>query len=393
MNQITNSNPLERPSSKTLRVGYVLKRFPNLSQTFILNEILELERQGVSIDIFSLRKPRLEPTHNALNKLNAQITYSEDVDNKSETSLAEAVAAWAKSRQIQHLHAHFATSAAETAMQAAKFAKIDYSFTAHARDIFHYKIDQKALAERMQHAHFVVTVSDYNRDFLKKLLEKHSCQGNVRRLYNGLDLDEFAPSQATPEPGLIVSIGRLVPKKGMAFLIEACASLRDRNINFRTVIIGDGEERNALADKVHILKLENYVTLVGALAQSDVVDYLSRAEVFALPCIIAEDGDVDGLPTVILEAMALGIPVVSTRLVGIPEMIVHEQNGLLVEQQQTAELTYALQTLLESDELKAKYRHQSLERMAELFDLRKNVAQLKQWFAVAKDNELLHGRR
>ncbi len=371
-------------SDENLRVGYVLKRFPNLSQTFIFNEILELERQGVHVEIISLRAPRSELTHSALKNLKAPVTY---IDDAATSSVADDVAAWAKAKQLQHLHAHFATSAAETAMQAAKLAKINYSFTAHARDIFHQKTDQKALAERMRHTHFVVTVSDYNRDFLNKLLEKYSCQGNVRRLYNGLDLGALRPSQAMPEPGLIVSIGRLVPKKGMAFLVEACAVLCDRNINFRTVIIGDGEERKALADKVSKLGLENRVTLVGAMAQSDVVDYLSRAEVFALPCIIADDGDVDGLPTVILEAMALGIPVVSTRLVGIPEMIVHEQNGLLVEQQQTAALADAQQCLLESDELKANYRQQSLERMEELFDLRKNVAQLKQWFVAARDNK------
>ena len=190
---------------------------------------------------------------------------------------------------------------------------------------------------------------------------------------------------------MIVSIGRLVPKKGLNFLIEACAILRDRNINFRTVIIGDGEERIDLENTIYELSLENHVTLAGALAQSDVVDHLSRSEVFALPCIIGDDGDMDGLPTVILEAMALGIPVVSTRLAGIPEMIVHQCNGLLIEQKQTFELADALQALLESNELRSEYRQQSLHRMTELFDLRKNVSQLKRWFSAARDNMSVSG--
>lgn len=370
------------------RIGYVLKRFPNLSQTFILNEILELERQGVHVEIISLRAPRSELTHSALKNLQAPVTY---MDDAAISSAAEDVAAWAKAKQLLHLHAHFATSAAETAMQAAKLAKINYSFTAHARDIYHQKTDKNALAERIQNARFVVTVSDFNRQYLNTLLAEHSCHGNVQRLYNGLDLGIFSPSTKKAEPGLIVSIGRLVPKKGLNFLIEACAILRDRNVAFRTVIIGDGEERSALESTIHKLSLENHVTLAGALAQSDVVDHLSRAEAFALPCIVGDDGDMDGLPTVILEAMALGIPVVSTRLAGIPEMIVHQRNGLLIEQKQTVELADALQALLESIDLRVDYRQQSLDRMTELFDLRKNVAQLKQWFVAARDNSSVMG--
>lgn len=368
---------------ETLRIGYILKRFPNLSQTFILNEILELERQGVLVEIVSLRTPRSEPTHSSLKKLKAQITYLEDEAKSSDSTVAEQVAVWAKSRQIQHLHAHFATSAAEIAMRSAKLANVGYSFTAHARDIYHEKVNQQALAIRIQNARFVVTVSDFNREYLNKLLDNHSCKGNIYRLYNGLDLDLFSPNPLSHEPGLIVSIGRLVPKKGMSYLADACAVLRDRNVVFRAVIIGEGEERVPLEQSIQSLALEQRVTLVGALTQSDVIATLNRADLFVLPCIVGNDGDMDGLPTVILEAMAIGIPVVSTRLAGIPEMIHHQINGLLVEQQQVTELADAMQTLLESNELRNTFRNQSLEHMAEHFDLRKNVAQLNEWFVAA----------
>jgi colanic acid/amylovoran biosynthesis glycosyltransferase len=395
MNQTSNTNPFEKPAATTLRVGYVLKRFPNLSQTFILNEILELERQGVSIDILSLRKPRAEPTHSALNKLKAQVTYIEEATKESDKLIAEEVAAWAKSRQIQHLHAHFATSAAKISMLASKLANITYSFTAHARDIYHEKVDKQALAQRIQNAQFVVTVSDFNLDYLNNLLDQHSCSGNIHRLYNGLDLELFttAPS-SNHEPGLIVSIGRLVPKKGMHYLVEACAILRERNVLFRAVIIGDGEERTQLEQVINKLALEQQITLVGALAQSEVIATLSCADLFVLPCIVGDDGDMDGLPTVILEAMAIGIPVVSTRLAGIPEMIHNQINGLLVEQKQAIELADAMQSLIESNDRRFRFRNQSFKHMEEHFNLRKNIAQLKDWFSAASaevaDKELLN---
>ena len=265
-------------------------------------------------------------------------------------------------------------------MQSAGLAKIGYSFTAHARDIYHEKVDQHALAKLIQHARFVVTVSDFNREYLNKLMDNHCCKGNIYRLYNGLDLELFSPAPLSHEPGLIVSIGRLVPKKGMSYLVEACAALRDRNVIFRTVIIGDGEERVPLERLIKRLALEQQVTLVGALVQSDVIATLSRANLFVLPCIVSNDGDMDGLPTVILEAMAIGIPVISTRLAGIPEMIHHQINGMLVEQKQVKELADAIQTLLESNELRIIFRNQSFKHMEEHFNLRKNVAQLREWF-------------
>jgi colanic acid/amylovoran biosynthesis glycosyltransferase len=133
-----------------LRIGYILKRFPSLSQTFILNEILELEHQGVVVEILSLRKPRPEPTHSRLEELKARVCYLEDLTEPEHTSPLEQAANWVKTHRLQHLHAHFATSAAEFAMLMAKMARISYSFTAHARDIFHDKVDKLALVERIQ---------------------------------------------------------------------------------------------------------------------------------------------------------------------------------------------------------------------------------------------------
>jgi glycosyltransferase involved in cell wall biosynthesis len=377
------SNLPPKPSG-ALRIGYVLKRFPHLSQTFILNEILELERQGVQVYILSLRSPRGEPTHGYLKNLRAQITYLDETSTPSDKARAEQVALWAKARAIDHLHAHFATSAAEIAMRAANLAKITYSFTAHARDIYHEAVDHKALLNRIAHAAFVVTVSDYNRDYLENLLAAHHSQGKVIRLYNGLDLELFNPEPSLRQSGLVVSVGRLVAKKGMNYLIEACADLRNRGVPFRCMIVGDGEERESLQGMISKLNLEPSITLIGALTQSDVIDIINQADIFVLPCIIDKEGDRDGLPTVILEAMALNTPVISTRLSGIPEMIHDHITGLLVEPQQVEDLANAMTELLGSEELKQMIRVNARQHMTDHFDIRKNVAQLIEQFFAAK---------
>jgi len=367
--------PGESRSEPALRVGYVLKRFPHWSQTFILNEILELERQGVTVEIVSLRPPRDdEPRHQRLARIQAGVYYLDSSD---------AVAAWARHLGLQHLHAHFASAAAETAMQAAALAGLPFSFTAHARDIYHEGVDSQALAERMGQAHFVVTVSDYNRGYLENLAAARGRGGSIRRLYNGLDLDCFAPSRQAREPDLIVAVGRLVPKKGFIHLIEACAVLDRQGLEFRCQIIGDGPQRADLERAIGRHRLQQRVKLAGAAPQSDVVAAIGRAEAFAMPCVVGADGDRDGLPTVILEAMALGTPVVSTRLAGIPEMVLDGYSGLLVEPGAVAELAHALAQLLGSAELRATLSRNALAHMGERFDLRHNGRQLAQWFRAA----------
>ncbi|NJD07835.1 MAG: glycosyltransferase family 4 protein [Methylococcaceae bacterium] len=363
------------PAEPKLRIGYVLKRFPHLSQTFILNEILELERQGLTVEIISLRLPRDdEPRHHRLAQLRAGVTYI------SGEEAAEDVAGWARRLGLQHLHAHFATGAADTAMKAAALTGLPYSFTAHARDIYHQGVDSQALAERMGRARFVVTVSDYNQSYLENLASSRGTGGRILRLYNGLDLNCFAPVQGQREPGLIVAIGRLVPKKGFADLVEACAVLDRSGREFRCLIVGDGPERTALERAIRHHRLERRVKLAGAMAQAEVLAALGRAELFALPCIVGDDGDRDGLPTVILEAMALGIPVVSTRLAGIPEMVLNRRTGLLVQQGAVDQLANAMAELLASPDLRHTLSRNGLAHMREHFDLQHNARRLGQWF-------------
>lgn len=417
-----------------MTVAYILKMYPRFSETFILNEILELERQGLDVQIFSLVKPDDGRFHAKLAKVQAKVTYlpeypthhggepvrtacwnlfrrdagkflstlwyslmhSEEIGLKQflrATVLADAL----MKKPVDHMHAHFASSAAGVALIAHLFTGIPYSFTAHAKDIYINSVDQDLLRDKMQAAQFVVTVSDFNRQHLLDVAQKKNKRAKliqssipsgayrpqVLRLYNGIDLDQFNPkanrvleSGRTP---LILSVGRLVEKKGFEDLIRACGILRDKGLNFRCEIIGKGPREAAIRELISQLNLNNHVRLLGAKPQDDVVAIYEQATVFALPCIVAEDGNRDGLPTVLLEAMAMGLPTVSTNLTGVPEIIDDESTGLLVPPQDPPALASALTRLLSDMALGKSMGDAARIKVAREFDLRQNVSTLHGW--------------
>jgi glycosyltransferase involved in cell wall biosynthesis len=246
------------------------------------------------------------------------------------------------------------------------------------------EVDVAALVERMARASFVVTVSESNRRHLRGLLAGAGRDGRVLRLYNGLDLERVRPAAAAQRrPGLVVAVGRLVEKKGFADLVEAARLLRAGGADVRTVIVGDGPQRAALQAQVERAGLAGRVQLVPALTQDAVLELIASASAFALPCVVGADGDRDGLPTVLLEAMALGTPAVSTTVAGIPEMIEHGVSGLLVGQREPAALADALARLLGSPDLQARLAAGALAAMRERFSIGRNVAELAWRFATS----------
>lgn len=397
-----------------LRVAYVLKRYPRLSQTFVVNEMLELQRQGVEVTIVALKDSGEEVVHEKSRALQASIYYlppasaiplegwalrhheglsgeprwlgldalgGEETREEQVTWIQAAlVAPLLKKLGIDHLHAHFATRAATAASFMSRITGIPYSFTAHARDIYHESVNQKALAEKIERASFVITVSDFNRNYLEALVRSEGRSGQIIRLYNGMDLDQLRPFQGPREPDLLVSVGRLVQKKGLDYLIEACRILKEKGRRFRCLIIGEGEERAALEGQVAQASLQEEVSLMGARPHPEVIRTIQRAAAFVLPCVVGEDGDRDGLPTVLLEAMALGTPVISTRIAGIPEMIAHGQTGLLVEERDPVALAQAVEELLASATLPGRLGESALEKVRREFDLAENVRRLKGYF-------------
>ncbi|MFN5997765.1 MAG: glycosyltransferase [Paracoccaceae bacterium] len=385
------------------RIGYVLKRFPRFSETFILNELLALEALGIECHVFSLLTPPDEPRHARLADLRAKVTYlskaagplpvedPEDAvlfagnDPRSVAALqakAAEVARLARGAGITHLHAHFGSDPTTVALLAARDLGGTFSYTAHARDIYHTyvspEVDAAKRRAKLCEAAFTVTVSDCNADHLSTLCPEAAAR--IHRLYNGIDLSLFSPAESVV-PGRILAVGRLVEKKGFAVLVDACAILRDRGLEFDCRIIGDGPLQGALQSQIAGLDLAGRVTLTGPMPQEQLAVELGTAAIATLPCVITADGDRDGLPTVLLEAMGKGIPVVTTTVTGGPEIVAEDETGLLCPPGDPVALADALETLL-TDPHRARAMGAAGRRRAEqLFDLATNVSQLTDHFA------------
>jgi glycosyltransferase involved in cell wall biosynthesis len=238
-------------------------------------------------------------------------------------------AAWAyelKRRGATHLHAHWATEATTVAMIFSWLTGLPFSFTAHAYDIF---LQPQYLGRKLTEASFAVTVSAYNRQYL---IDKYSkaFENKIHVIYPLIDLKQFTPRSVPPNGSLsIVAIGRLTEYKGFIYLVEACRLLKERGIEFECQIVGEGEDRPNLEAAIVRYELEDTVKLLGSIPYDKVPPLLKQATVFALPCVIARNGDRDGMPIVLIEAMARGVPVVSSDVIGLHELV-RDNVGFLV---------------------------------------------------------------
>lgn len=387
------------------RVAYVLKRYPRYSETFVVNEILELERAGVDLHIFSLRYPEDGHFQDAISRVRAPVTYLTSTGLKvsefwaSQVRLADEIPeTWTTLEEhhelearhlyqairlaleirrldIGHIHAHFATEATAIARAAAAFSQIRYSFTAHAKDIFHESVDPAELTKKIRDASAVVTVSEFNREFLGK--RRPEFTNSIVRIYNGLDLERFPYDDPTSRPPTILAVGRLVEKKGFNDLVDACHLLNEAGSKFRCEIVGKGELEDALRKQIADLGLESRVHLVGARPQADVIERIRAAALLAAPCVTGADGNRDGLPTVLLEAMALGTPCVSTDVTGIPEAIRHDETGLAVRSNDVRALAAAMQQLLDDESLRVRLARRARQHIETNFDVRRNSRDLQ----------------
>ena len=410
-------------------VGYIVKSWPRLSETFILNEILGLERCGVPIRIFSVRDPDPGPTHSQVASVRASVTYLSFATHWQSAVLGNIrflrrhprryirtlLAAigkilrhhrWAALRHLaplRHflkagyladvlvrepcidLHAHFASSPGLVALFASRLTGVPYTLTAHAKDI--YACNPVDLRPKLREARAVITCTEYNRRYL---LEQYGlqCQGKLHCVYHGVDLSQFPfswPHASEDSEPLVLSVARLVEKKGLDDLIAAAAILRRRGRRFRVEIIGDGPLYSTLAAQVRALDLERVVTLLGARSQETVCSAYRRASVFALPCKVAANGDRDGIPNVLLEAAASGVPVVSTPVSGIPELIQSGSEGLLIEPTQPALLADALDRILSFPELGRRLATTARSKVEAIFSLDVSVAKLRALFRPLPD--------
>jgi colanic acid/amylovoran biosynthesis glycosyltransferase len=294
-------------------------------------------------------------------------------------------------RRIRHLHAHFASSPTAVARLAARFAGIPYSFTAHAKDIFHETVRMSDLREKVRDADGAITVSDYNLEFLRRVCGEPA--GKVRRVYNGLHLDRFGFESPRNREPRVVAVGRLIEKKGFADLIEACRILQESGILLTCSIIGTGELESDLRGRISRCGLEGRVELLGPRPQAEIVDRVRAAAVFAAPCVVGEDGNRDGLPTTLVEAMAIGTPCVSTDVTGIPEVVRDGLTGLQVAQRDPAALASAIRRLLESADLRIELAANARALVESEFDVHANAARVRALFGAVCPAQAMPERR
>lgn len=366
-----------------LSVAYIFERFPSFTQTFCVREIEQLERMGVRPLVFSIRDTRSEGIKHFPQELVESVHFLPPREElislvkswKDDRALPRAAALalrhWGerpdKARVYEaayiakimndlgaeaprHVHSHFAGVGARTCWWLRKFTGVTYSFTAHANDIFCKPEDETVpFPSLFDEAALVVTVSDYTA---KQLRERFpAAAARVRRVYNGMDLEPFKLARQKGDrshsAGGILSVGRLIEKKGYPDLITACGLLRDQGLAYRCRIVGEGPLEESLKAQIASLELQDLVELTGPLGIDEIRRLLvEETQIFALACATEHDGGKDNLPTVLMEAMAASLPCVSTHLAGVPEMVVDGVTGLLCDERQPQAFATHLATLL-----------------------------------------------
>ena len=384
--------------------AYLFERFPSFGQTFCYREVEEFYRQGITPPIFSIRNPKDEPPQDWDTRIVRRVLYLpeekellEEVQRalKKRRLTPEIVAVldeWGRRTDflrlyqavyiglrlqqegISHVHAHFAGMAARTAFWIAKFFPITFSFTAHANDIFAPRDFEIGLAKLIRTAGVIITETDYSEKFLRERFPERA--DRIHRVYNGLNLAEFRRANFSSDPPLIVGIGRLIAKKGFANLIRACAVLVERGRSFRCEIFGEGPLGNQLHGQIEELGLTELVQLPGAKPQHELRERLAGSGVFVLPSVPEAEGGMDNLPTVIMEAMATGLPVVSTRIGGIPEMVIENETGFLVQPEDAVALAGAIEKVTSDRSLGQKLGQAGYDRAQKVFSIEKNVHEL-----------------
>ncbi|WP_445482786.1 glycosyltransferase family 4 protein [Nesterenkonia aerolata] len=395
--------------------------YPRFSETFVVSEILAREAQGERIVIFSLRPttdthfhPELArvaapvvhiPRPTSANRLWSQLRTAAE-DPRLARGLAEAlpqllefgyddavqaaaVAEAAAAHGVTHLHAHFASVATSVARLASTISGIPYSFTAHAKDIFHEDTDEEDLRAKFADAHHAVTISGYNLNDLHRRFPESS--GKIRLVRNGLELERFPfVAEDTPAPGdaaaaaplKLLAVGRLVEKKGFSLVIEATARLRAAGLDVTADIAGDGPLAEELAAQITRLGLQDAVRLLGPCTQAEVSELMGSHDLFVAPFVIGGDGNADGLPTVLLEAMARGIICVAADVTAVGEVVRTGETGWLVP---TGDLDALVAAVAEAGE-QARQNPAARQRMAaaarglieELFDSTAQARRLRE---------------
>lgn len=275
---------------------------------------------------------------------------------------------WA--RKIRHedislIHSQWIQSGGTIGWYAARLLKVPFSFTGHAVDLFR---ERAALKDKIRDADNIIAISEFHKQFY---IKEGATADKIHIVYCGIDLQDFNYQYQPPaQPPRILSFGRLIEKKGFDTLIEACALLRDRGIEFECEIAGSGPDESLLKELVEKLNLQQQVTVTGKpLLQEEIPAWLATGQIFAQPCCWSHDNDVDGIPRSLMEAMAVGLPSISTRIAGIPDLVINDDTGLLIEAKDPDALAFSLQQLIEDPALGQRLAKRANEHLHKVFNL------------------------
>lgn len=394
-----------------LKLAYIIGTHPSLTTTFIDREIASLRHWGVDLQVFSIRRfaGRLSPEQEAMQR---EVTYLLPVSKRAFVRAHLRMAArrpqayfgallylltrphpsWKTRfktllhfgegvyaahviapRGCNHLHAHFVDRAAIVALVVGRLLHLPYSVTAHANDIY---VNPMLLPEKLANAKFVATCTGYNQAHLRRL-DNGAFGQKIHCIYHGLDVDRYLPGMGASEgKPFVLSVGQLKEKKGLAYLITACRILKEQGYDLECQIVGEGPLRAELEKQIRQFSLEDTVMLCGARPHPEVIEKYRRATLFVLPCVVSANGDRDGIPNVILEAMAMQLPVVSTRHSGIPEVVEDGVNGLLIPPEDGTALAEAMAQLLDHPEQRHEFGLKARQTIVERFSVEQNVKRL-----------------
>lgn len=398
-------------------LAYILKGYPRISETFISNEILLLEQLGFRMHLFPMRQPRENFCHDSVKQIRATVDYLPtdlllDLPRLIAPNILSAVRKpglyrsalglaarrfrrtrksatfkhlfqggylaekhLATNPDIIHLHGHFAHSPTSVAMFAAHLSQLPFSFTAHAKDIYTSHPDQ--LREKMAKASFVATCTRHNRGYLEDIRA-----GNTPRIhciYHGIDLSLFKRSQQTTAcrpPYRLLTVARITEKKGLPTIYQAMRILADQQVPFQHNLIGDGDDREKILALIKKLNLESSCRLLGTRPHSEVLEHFKHSDLFVLGCEIAANGDRDGIPNVLVESLAMGVPAVSTNVSALPELLIDGRTGVTVEPQDSAAFAEAMLGLLTDSVLRERVIREGRTFVHDHFDNKKLITEL-----------------
>lgn len=405
------------PTTRAPRVAYMMSRFPKLTETFILYEILAVQAQGVTVELYPLQREQTSVMHPEAAPLVARAHYQPLLSwailraqwhylRRKPRAYLGALrdllrANWGSARYflgalaffpkavrfaqlmeasgIDHLHAHFASHPAAMAFVIHRLTGIPYSFTAHGSDLHR---DKHMLCQKVAEAAFVVTIARFNQEIFAAECGE-SARAKVQVIHCGVDTEVFQPRhRSSDHSGLlqILCIGTLHEVKGQTYLINACRLLRERGIDFVCRFVGDGPDEPMLREQVARAGLTDAVHFEGRKTRQEVIALLETADVVVAPSVPSRDNRREGIPVALMEAMGAGVPVIASDLSGIPELVEHEVSGLLVPPGDAAAIAAALERLANDSALRARLGQGGREKVLREFDLATNAARLVEQF-------------